>query len=118
MAAAAPNPNNNLILLAVIGIGAYWLMSRRGAMAATPGAYYGATGAAQAQTMENAARLNLINTGVRSVGGLLSGIFGGRGGGQANPIYYDALTNDGWAANNPGNVSAWDWWASNGTAGD
>lgn len=67
MAAAAPNPNNNLILLAVIGIGAYWMLSRRAVaapVAVRPGQ---STGAAQA---------NLLNTGLNALGGLFSRLSG------------------------------------------
>jgi len=106
MSAVAPNPNSNLLLLAVLGIGAYWVMSRR-AMAqpvyVNPG---------QSST---AARYNLIGQGVNAIGR----IFGGMGGstGQANPIVWDNLSNDGWAGN-PSNQSSWNWWATNGTGGD
>jgi hypothetical protein len=37
MSAAAPNPGNNLLILAALGIGTYWMMSRR-AVAAPAGA--------------------------------------------------------------------------------
>lgn len=111
MAAAAPNPNSNLLLLAVIGIGAYWLMSRRAVAAPV---YMPANGQQNAQAAENAARMNLIGTGVNA----LSRLIGGGGSGQRNPIVWDNLTNDGYAVNNPGNISAWDWWATNGTGGD
>lgn len=112
MAAAAPNPNSNLLLLAVIGIGAYYLMTRR----ATAAPLSGYAGAGSAQAMENAARYNLIGSGLNSLTRLIGGISGG--GSQPNPIVWDNLTNDGYAVNPAGATSAWDWWTRSGTAGD
>lgn len=107
MSAAAPNPNN-LMMLAVIGIGAYWLMTRR----------------AQAQPMPRPGTsagntAGMINTGLNALGRL----FGGSSG-QPNPVVWDGLTNDmprpanDGIAVNPPTVDAFDWWATHGTAGD
>ena len=112
-ASASPNPTN-LILLAVIGIGAYWFMSRR-AVAAQPVIIQ----QKPSKSAQNAAIAGqLLNTGINALGS----IFGG--GGQSNPITWDGMTNDGpqirddgYVFNNP-TQSAWDWWATNGTAGD
>lgn len=111
MSAAAPNPNN-MLLLAVIGIGAYWLMTRRAMaqpVAVRPGS-----------SANNTA--GMINAGVNALGQLFGG--GRSSGGQRNPIVWDGLTNDmpsprddGVAVNNPF-TSAFDWWTSNGTGGD
>ena len=117
MAAAAPNPNSNFLLLAVIGIGAYYLMSRRAVAGTGNGYYVTPSGAQVAQAQENVARYNLIGTGVKSLTGLLGGLVGSSGG-NSNPILWDGLTNDGWAANPAGGLSAFDWWTTNGTAGD
>ena len=110
MSAAAPNPNN-LMLLAVIGIGAYWLMTRRAMaqpVAMRPG-----------YSTNNTA--SMINAGVNALGKLFGG---GSSSGQSNPIVWDGLSNDmpsprddGVAFNNP-YTSAFDWWATNGTGGD
>ncbi|GKS96778.1 hypothetical protein [Acidovorax sp. SUPP2825] len=76
MSAAAPNPGSNLLLLAVIGIGAYYFMSRR----AVAQPVYANQQAANAAN--NAARLNLINTGVSTIGKIFSGLSGGNSGGS------------------------------------
>jgi hypothetical protein len=113
MSAAAPNPNN-LLMLAVIGIGAYWLMTRR--VMAQP--QY--TTRPQSNANNTAA---LINAG----GNLLSKLIGSGGSrgtyspqnwastdGRYNdmPIYSDGV-----AANNP-YASPYDWWTANGSGGD
>ncbi len=134
-AASSPNPNN-LILLAVLGIGAYWLFSRQ-AMAQP---YQARPGQPANQTAQNVnAGANLLNAGAR----LLSGLFGG--GSTSAPAGAARIPNDdtagqpgyGWqyftngtaisptgtyyhngqavwspdgaAVNPPGNVSAYDW---------
>lgn len=117
-AASSPNPSN-LILLAVIGIGAYWFMSRR----AVAGPYYAAQPNSSAQKTQMAGAL--LNSGLNALGS----IFGSSG--QKNPIAWDNLTNDmpvGWipqplvqadgiVINNPGS-SPYDYWLRHGTGGD
>ena len=90
MAAAAPNPNNNLILLAVIGIGAYWMLSRRAVAQPVYGAQRPGNGSANAR---------LLNTGLNAMGRLFSG-FGGGGSASAS--------NDGVVVNSPF-VPAYEW---------
>ena len=84
MAAAAPNPNNNLILLAVIGIGAYWMLSRRAVAQPVYGAQRPGNGSANAR---------LLNTGLKALGRLFSG-FGG--GGSASAGTYDGRARTPW----------------------
>lgn len=109
-AASSPNPSN-LILLAVIGIGAYWFMSRR----AVAGPYYAAQPNSSAQKTQMAGAL--LNSGLNALGSIF-------GGSQRNPIAWDGLTNDGPKINDDGYVfnnptqSAYDWWLTNGTGGD
>lgn len=129
-AASSPNPNN-LILLAVLGIGAYWVFSRQ-AMA-QPYAAARPAGSNTANNLSGAAQL--LNAG----GNLLKGLFGGSAAprvntntayysGQLTPgqyntaagaaradsdpdlngSYADWVRNDGAAYNPPGNTSAWD----------
>lgn len=118
MSTAAPNPSN-LILLAALGIGAYWFFSRNaiaGATAQTPGAVYGISPGAQAQQYaKNDAAL------WSGVGGILKNITNSitanqarnnaaNGAGQsvaASPSDDNAVFNDGVAANPAGNVN-WD----------
>lgn len=66
MSTANPNPNN-LMLLAVLGIGAYWLFSRQAMAARPPAARPGMPN----QTAQNVnAGANLLNAGARLLGGL------------------------------------------------
>lgn len=109
MSAAAPNPNN-MMMLAVIGIGAYWLMSRNAHAQRVTGARQGASGGNTAGILG-------------SIAGALSRLSGGSSG-QRNPVFPDGLTNDmpttrddGVVVNNP-YTSAFDWWSANGTGGD
>lgn len=112
-AASSPNPSN-LILLAVIGIGAYWFMSRR----AVAQPYYGTQQPSRsAQNAQTAGAL--LGAGIGALGKLF-----GSSGGQSNPVAWDGLTNDGpkirddgYVFNNP-TQSAFDWWLTNGTGGD
>lgn len=109
-AAASPNPSN-LLLLAVIGIGAYWFMTRR----AVAQPYYPQQPNRSQQNAQTAGAL--IGAGLGALGSLFRS-----SGGQPNPITWDNLTNDmprnDGIAVNPPNQSAWDWWTQNGTAGD
>lgn len=111
-AASSPNPSN-LLLLAVIGIGAYWFMSRR-AVAQPIYAQQQPSRSAQNAQMAGA----LLGSGLNALGS----IFGGSG--QKNPITWDNLTNDGPRIRDDGLIfnnptqSAFDWWATNGTGGD
>lgn len=137
-AASSPNPNN-LILLAVLGIGAYWVFSRQ-AMAQP----YQVRPGQPNQTAQNVnAGANMVN----AVGRVITGIAGWFGGGAraANGTGPGLIPNDdtagqpghGWqyftngtaisptgtyyhngqavwspdgaAVNPPGNVSAYDW---------
>jgi len=74
MSAAAPNPNGNMILLAVLGIGAYWIMTRRAnASTGAPGAY-----TTQQQAHQSAAnKNNLIATGLNAMVNLFGRLGGG-----------------------------------------
>jgi len=128
--AASPNPNN-LMLLAVIGIGAYWLFSRR-ALAAQPVVY--ANGNQSKST--DLAKLGLVVQGTNLIGRLLTNLKapGGYYSGSSN-ITQQGLENiaainnsdsnpdlngsvsdwlgggvDGLALNPPGNVAAYDWY--------
>lgn len=134
--AASPNPNN-LILLAVLGIGAYWIFSRN-AMA-QPVQIRPGTRPQQGNTGSNLnGAANLLNAGA----GLVRGLFGGGStapkintrtpyySGQltqpqyaaasqaaqadsnpdTNGSYADWVRDDGIALNPPGNVSAYDAW--------
>lgn len=110
-AASSPNPSN-LILLAVIGIGAYWFMSRR----AVAQPVYVQQPNRSAQKAQTAGAL--LGAGI----GALGKLFGSSG--QSNPIAWDGITNDGpkirddgYVFNNP-TQSAFDWWMTNGTGGD
>lgn len=129
-AATSPNPNN-LMLLAVIGIGAYWLFSRR-ALAAQPVVY--ANGNQSKNT--DLAKLGLVVQGTNLIGRLLTNLKapGGYYSGSSN-ITQQGLENiaainnsdsnpdlngsvsdwlgggvDGLALNPPGNVAAYDWY--------
>ena len=114
MSAAAPNPNN-LLMLAVIGIGAYWLMTQR---AVAQQRYATMPAASQSNTAA------LINAG----GSLLSKLIGSGTASRStyNPVnwastdgrYNDMpVYSDGVAANNP-YASTYDWWTANGSGGD
>ena len=130
-AATSPNPNN-LILLAVIGIGAYWLFSRR-AVAAQPVVY--ANGNQSRNTSTDLAKLGLVVQGTNLIGRLLTNLKapGGYYSGSSN-ITQQGLENiaainnsdsnpdlngtisdllsgsaDGLAINPPGNVAPLDW---------
>lgn len=128
--AASPNPNN-LILLAVIGIGAYWLFSRR-AMAAQPVVY--ANGNQSKNT--DLAKLGLVVQGTNLIGKLFTNLKAAGGYYSATPnITQQGLENvahinrsdsdpdlngsvsdwlggsaDGLAVNPPGNVAPFDWY--------
>lgn len=80
--AASPNPNN-LILLAVIGIGAYWLMTRR---AVAQPVYQGRPVAQQGNN--TAGIINALGGLFRGIGG--SG--GGGGGGYVPSSFYQPNT--------------------------
>lgn len=69
MSAAAPNPNNMLLLVA-LGIGAYWFMSRRAGASALG---YSTLAQQQQAAANNAARNNLLASGVNAIGKLISG---------------------------------------------
>lgn len=86
MSAAAPNPNNMLIL-AVLGIGAFWFMTRR-ASAAAPIVLTG-------QQSNNAAKANLAASGINALTKLLGGVAAARplsnaaAGASSNLFNYD-----------------------------
>lgn len=130
--AANPGPNN-LILLAVIGIGAYWLFTRR----AAAGPVY-TTGAQQqpSRASTDLAKLGLAVQGTNLIGRLLTNL--GTAGGyysarpnitqqglenvaaiynsDSNPDLNGSVSDwlsssvDGLAVNPPGNVGAYDWY--------
>jgi len=120
-AASSPNPSN-LLLLAVLGIGAYWMLSRRAVAQPVYGAQRPSNGATNAQ---------LLNTGLNALGRLFSGFGGGGSAGAGtydgraqmpwdvtpdgntgqranNPSAYVSGGNDGLAVN-PVNESPWDY---------
>lgn len=71
----SPSPGNqNLILLAVIGIGAYWFMTQKAAAAAAP--VYVRPGAGAAQTNGGAITGQLIGQGANLLGQLFKGLSG------------------------------------------
>lgn len=109
MSAAAPNPEN-LIVLAAIGIGVYWFMTKRRVAAGTV--------PTQAVSNPYTGVANAANT-VANVAGALRGLFGGGASsgsswspadtGANNPSAYVASSAvDGVAANIPGNSSVYD----------
>lgn len=126
MAAAAPNPNN-MILLAVLGIGAYWIMSRR----ATAGTVRPA-GTAAPQGNQLAAIVNGVSsligslTGSRTTSNLNGTVdgraatawdttpYGSSGPAYNNPSAYIAPSTDG-AAVNPSPTVDWDQFWQNDT---
>jgi hypothetical protein len=125
-AAASPGPNN-ILLLAVLGIGAYYLMTRR---AVAQPVY--TTGQRPTTTAQE--RVGLLSAGIGAVGNLVRGFTGGSAGavpllgtydgrsqtqwdvtpqGPGGPTYnnpsaYVAGGNDGLALN-PANASPWDY---------
>lgn len=127
--AASPGPNN-ILLLAVLGIGAYYLMTRR-AMAGQVPVY-----AQRPPTTTTAERVSLVAAGANAIGGLLGRLTGGGGGsvpllgtydgrsqtpwdvtpqGPDGPRYNNPsayVASDGLAAN-PLNASAFDYFDSN-----
>lgn len=131
-AATSPNPNN-LILLAVIGIGAYWFLTRR-AVAAPVNLTAQQQAAVNAQKQQsNLAKLGLAIQGTNLIGTLLSkinapGSFYAGGQTQQGYLNAAAINNsdsdpslngsisdyatgaiDGLAVNPPGNVAAFEW---------
>ena len=82
-AASSPNPSN-LLLLAVLGIGAYWMLSRRAVAQPVYGAQRPGNGSANAQ---------LLNTGLNALGRLFSG---SGGGGSASAGTYDGRARTPW----------------------
>lgn len=90
-AASSPNPSN-LLLLAVLGIGAYWMLSRRAVAQPVYGAQRPSNGSANAQ---------LLNTGLNALGRLFSG-FGG--GGSAGAGTYDGRAQTPWDVTPDGNT--------------
>lgn len=114
MSAAAPNPNN-LIMLAVVGVGVYWFMTRRKVAAAT----------APTQAVSNpyTGVMNATNTLANVVGtvsrlfngGMTPGTVDGRSAspwspsdtGANNPSAFSSAV-DGAAYNPPGDVSPYD----------
>lgn len=128
--ATSPNPNN-LILLAVIGIGAYWLFSRR-AMAAQPVVYANGN---QSQNTD-LAKLGLLVQGTNLIGKLFTNLKGAGSfysgssnltqqgleniaaihNSDSNPDLNGSVSDwlggsaDGLAINPPGNVAPFDWY--------
>lgn len=94
MSAAAPNPNNMLIL-AVLGIGAFWFMTRRAA--AAPIVLTG-------QQSNNAAKANLAASGINALTKLLGGVAAAR-----------PMSNA--AAGTPSNLFNYDTWFGAGSLG-
>lgn len=111
-AATSPNPNNMLLLM-VVGVGAYWFLTRR----AVAQPYY----PQQQQPSRSAQNTQAVGALLGAGIGALGRLFGGSAG-QSNPVIWDNLTNDmpriDGVAVNPPNQSAFDWWAINGTGGD
>lgn len=128
MSAAAPNPQN-LIVLAAIGIGVYWFMTKHKVAAATP-----PTQAVSNPYTNVASAANTVANVVGAVsrlfnGGNAAGTTDGRSAsdwspastGANNPSAYLASSAvDGVAANYPGNTSVYDAYADYGssTGGD
>lgn len=70
-AASSPGPNN-ILLLAVLGIGAYWLLTQR---AIGQPVYMGG----RPPTTTTQEKVSLLNAGANLLGGLFSGFGGGSG---------------------------------------
>lgn len=94
MAAAAPNPGNDLLLIALVGIGAYWFMSRRAGASTIPAANIAGRGGVMPTTGYATAQVNPASYLGQLFGGVVRGIGGYSAGDVAKSVNWSQSAYD------------------------